>query len=311
MGTKKKTVQITADVNKQNVIDAPDDLNETQVLLTEVFGEIDNIYRNKELPSVMTGIDELDERLQGFRKGDINIIASRPTIGKTLLALTIFSNITSQGINSLYISFDKYEHELLKSILSIKSSINDSRFDTGFLTVTDFKALAETIKSVNDNSDNIFLKTFFNADLHKLKEYIKKKVNENKIEIVFIDYLTMIMPAPTYPNRWEQVAEISRSLKTMAMEFKIPFVVLCPIHRNVDVTPQINDLSESGSIEYEADRIIILYNKPKNRKGMDKINGNIISVYIAKNRRGPTAVFDLEFDYKMKTIKKLKSESTT
>jgi len=139
-----------------------------------------------------------------------------------------------------------------------------------------------------------------------LKEFIKGKVETDKVQIIFIDYLTLIKPSPTYSNRWEQVSEISRSLKSMAMEFKIPFIVLCPLNRNiVDSTPEINNLSESGSIEYEADRVILLYKNKEKQNDFNsmKYNENLITVYVAKNRRGKTKIFDLLFNYENKIFR--------
>jgi len=303
---------------KEDVQEESDSFNETQRLLEMSIDEMDKSYKSKGANlGISSGIKNLDSILQGFREGDLNIIASRPSIGKTMFALTVFSNIATQGINSLYISFDKYENELLNNILSIITHVNYANIEQGYLTPSDFKNILEAAKLVDKNSGSIFLKSFYNTDLVKLKSFIKKRIDEDKIKIVFIDYLTMIIPTPTYSNRWEQVSEISRSLKSMAMEFKIPFVVLCPINRNiVDVSsPQITNLSESGSIEYEADRVILLYKKANDKKEenftlLDK-NENIITIYIAKNKRGPIKTFDLLFDYKNKRITEVIEKNIT
>jgi replicative DNA helicase len=303
---------------KEDVQEESDSFNETQRLLEMSIDEMDKSYKSKGANlGISSGIKNLDSILQGFREGDLNIIASRPSIGKTMFALTMFSNIATQGINSLYISFDKYENELLNNILSIITHVDYVNIEQGYLTPSDLKKILEAAKLVDENSGSIFLKSFYNTDLVKLKSFIKKKIDEDKIKIVFIDYLTMIIPAPTYANRWEQVSEISRSLKSMAMEFKIPFIVLCPINRNiVDVSsPQITNLSESGSIEYEADRVILLYKKASDKREenftlLDK-NENIITIYIAKNKRGPIKTFDLLFDYKNKLITEVIDKNIT
>jgi len=314
MNSKEKENEKAIEENNGNAKESYIDFNETQKYLTQIIEEIDTNTKNKNYNNkrIISGIEKLDSLLFGFVEGDINIIASRPSIGKTTFALKMFTNIIAQGNNALYISFDKYENELIKIILSIMSNIDTMKYDSGFLTSSDFKRMIDEAYRLDDKSGHIFLKTFFKTDLIKLKEFIKEKIEKDKIKIVFIDYLNMIVPAPTYTNRWEQVSEISRSLKSMAMEFRIPFIVLCPIHRNiVDTSPEITDLSESGSIEYEADRVILLYKKPK--KEID-FNTNkdqeIITVYIAKNRRGPKAVFDLLFDYRIKRISDIKKEDT-
>jgi replicative DNA helicase len=307
MGTETTKKQMPTDKNNENTQETTENLTETQKILVKVVDEMENQIRTRDgFIGINTGFKKIDDLLQGLREGDLNIIASRPAIGKTSFALAMFSNITTQGINSLYISFDKYENEIIKSILSIKTNIDSMKLDSGQLTSSDFKKILATMQTVSDNN-TMFIKSFNNTDVVKLKNFIKEKIEIDKIKIVFIDYLTMIIPAPTYSNRWEQVSEISRSLKSMAMEFKIPFIVLCPIHRNiVDSSPEIIDISESGSIEYEADRVLLLYKKPIGKKNIsdfeDKEN-NKITVYIAKNRRGPTGTFDLLFDNKKKIIK--------
>jgi replicative DNA helicase len=194
--------------------------------------------------------------------------------------------------------------------------VDSYSLDTGLLSRTNYDSIIEVIKEIHGNN-SMYLKSFNNTDLIKIKKFIKEKIEKDKIKIVFIDYLTMIIPAPTYTNRWEQVSEISRSLKSMAMEFQIPFVVLSPVNRNItDDIPELYNLSESGSIEYEADRVIILYKKAKKKKDMEEeyslnYNENVVTAYIAKNRRGTTKKINFLFDYKMKAIKDIKINNDT
>jgi replicative DNA helicase len=279
-----------------------DDINENEKIIQTLAKEIEENIKSK-APRISSGISNLDEVLQGFKNGDVNIIASRPGIGKTTFALYMYSNMISQGIRALYISFEKNEKELLKDLLSIQTHIDMSRIEGGFLHTSDFTSILETMGSLFNNN-SLYLKSFYNTDIISLKDYIMEKISDENIQIVFIDYLTMIIPAPTYANRWEQVSEISRSLKSMAMEFNKPFIVLCPINRNaVENNPEISDLSESGSIEYESDRIILLYEdvKDKHKKeDFEYLYRRTITVSVSKNRRGPIKSFKLVFDYKNK-----------
>ena len=289
--------------NEETIEEESTPLNETQILLREVVDDIDRNYRNKqENWMISSGFKKLDNLLQGFREGDLNIIASRPSIGKTTFALSIFLNLISNGVSALYISFEKNEKELLKDIVSIHSHFDTTRLESGFFHPYDFDPLFKTFEFIH-NKSAFYLKSFYNTTLPILSDYIKKQISENFVKIVFIDYLTMIIPAPTYATRWEQVSEISRSLKSMAMEYKVPFIVLCPIHRNItDLSPKISDLSESGSIEYEADRIILLYKDDKKQKDFTADRESVITVYTAKNRRGPIGTFDLDFNHRNKTF---------
>jgi len=302
-----KNKQKTNENNKENL----DEKNETTILLHNVITNIDddNKSREKSQNKIITGFEKLDHVLIGFRNGDLNIIASRPGIGKSLFALNIFANITmEQNKNALYITFEKEAEELLKDMISMKSGIDTQKINSGYLSASDFKNLLDATNLIH-NCNSIYVKKFYNTDLIKLKNFIKEKIEKDKIKIIFIDYLTMIVSAPIYSNRWEQVSEISRSLKSMAMEFNIPFVVMSPLNRSSDdKSPEINDLSESGSIEYDADRVIILFRKyGKKKKDIEEdeyLANDItnIAVYIAKNRHGPKALLDFSFIYKKKIV---------
>jgi replicative DNA helicase len=287
-----------------------DDFIETQDVIKNIFGEVEK--NRKDCIShytIESGITELDEVLHGFKDGDLNIIASRPGIGKTMLSLYMCSCMSIKGIKSLYISFEKNEMDILKNILAIQTHLDMARISEGYIKSSDLELLlevADTIYSCN----SLFLKSFYNTNIITLKEFIKNAIETHKIQIVFIDYLSLIIPAPSYTNRWEQVSEVSRSLKTMAMEYKIPLIVLCPLNRNaVDNLPQISDLSESGSIEYDSDRIILLYeenkkdyNYEKKQKELKDEQKNLVTIDVAKNRRGPLHKFDMVFDYENRNI---------
>jgi replicative DNA helicase len=308
-----KNKQRTSENNKESL----DEKNETIILLQNVITNIDDDIKNKEKSSnkIITGFEKLDQVLIGFRNGDLNIIASRPGIGKSLFALNIFANRTmEQNKNALYITFEKEAEELLKDMISMKFGIDTQKMNSGYLSDSDFRNLIDATSQIY-NCSSIFVKKFYNTDLIKLKSFIKEKIEKDKIKIIFIDYLTMIVSAPIYSNRWEQVSEISRSLKSMAMEFNIPFVVMSPLNRSSDdKSPEINDLSESGSIEYDADRVIILFSKynkkKKDREENEYLANDItnIAVYIAKNRHGPKALLDFSFIYKKKIVVPVRKE---
>jgi replicative DNA helicase len=214
-----------------------------------------------------------------------------------------------KGIKSLYISFEENEMDILKNIFVIQTHLDITRISEGYIKSSDIALLSEAANTIY-SCNSLFLKSFYNTNIITLKEFIKNAIETHKIQIVFIDYLSLIIPAPSYTNQWEQVSEVSRSLKTTAMEYKIPLIVLCPLNRNaVDNLPQISDLSESGSIEYDSDRIILLYEENKKdynyeekRRELKYEQKNLITIDIAKNRRGPLYKFDMIFDYRNKNI---------
>jgi replicative DNA helicase len=286
-----------------------DDFIETQDLINNIFEEAEKSLKDCASHSkIESGITELDGVLHGFKSGDLNIIASRPGIGKTMFALYMCSCMSTKGIKSLYISFEKNEMDILKNILAIQTHLDITRISEGHIKSPDIELLSEAVNTIY-SCNSLFLKSFYNTDIITLKEFIKNAIETHKIQIVFIDHLSLIIPAPSYTNRWEQVSEVSRSLKTTAMEYKIPLIVLCPLNRNaVDNVPQISDLSESGSIEYDSDKIILLYENKKNCNSGEKQREfkdeqkELIMIDVAKNRRGPLYKFDMIFDYENKNI---------
>jgi replicative DNA helicase len=292
-----------------------DNFIETQDLIKDFFEGVEKNRKDSNSHyEIESGIAELDDALHGFKVGDLNIIASRPGIGKTMFSLYMCSNMSNQGIKSLYISFEKSEMDVFNIILGIQSHLDIVSISEGYIKSSDIGLLSETATNIY-NCNSLFLKSFYNTNILTLKEFIKNSIETHQIKIVFIDYLSLIIPAPSYTNRWEQVSEVSRSLKAIAMECKIPLIVLCPLNRNaVDSLPQISDLSESGSIEYDSDRIILLYDNTKDyknesiRQKLKFEQENIVTIDIAKNRRGPVHKFDMMFDYKNKKVCSIKYE---
>jgi replicative DNA helicase len=286
-----------------------DNFIETQDLFKNIFEEAEKDPKDCASHSkIESGITELDRILHGFKRGDLNIIASRPGIGKTMFSLYMCSCMSTKGIKSLYISFEENETDILKNILAIQTHLDITRISEGYIKSSDMELLSETANAIY-GCNSLFLKSFYNTNIVTLKEFIKNAIETHKIQVVFIDYLSLIIPAPSYTNRWEQVSEVSRSLKTTAMEYKIPLIVLCPLNRNaVDNVPQISDLSESGSIEYDSDRIILLYENKKDYNYEEKRielkyeQKNLVMIDVAKNRRGPLHKFDMIFDYRNKNI---------
>lgn len=254
-------------------------------ILKIIVDELELSMKNSSNNYIKSGFDELDQILQGFNNGSLNIIASKPGVGKTLFALNLFSDIADKENKALYISFEKKETELMKIIIAMKTGIKYEAINNGLLKSSDFAKVVDTLSLYYDKN-NIFLKTFFNCDLYNLRNFIKEIIDKEKIEIIFIDYLTMISFSQTNLNKCEQISEICRSLKSMALEFNIPIVVLCPIN---------ND------IENDADKIIIL--NRKNKENNPNPNLTYMTASVVKNRIGSTANIDFTFDYEKKLIK--------
>jgi len=253
-------------------------------------------YKSKSAFSgIPSGIHDLDSIIGGFQKKELTIIASRPGLGKTSFALSVMINASNIGTKILYITFEMSEDNVMDKMLAQYSKINIKKIRSGLIRPGDFTNLMDAAAKIYEKK-NVFIKSIYNKNIIDIYYLVNKAKTENNIDMVIIDYLTMIKPETPYQNRWEQVAEISRCLKQYAMELDISIIALCPINRySINKIPSINDLSESGSLEYDSDCVIII------RRDEKKDESGIIEAFeeikidIAKNRNGPTGLIQAAY----------------
>jgi len=251
--------------------------------------DIESKFKNKNTDlGVLSGLADLDSIKTGFRKQELTIIASRPGVGKTSLALSIARNASFDGKKVLYITFEMSEKKIVDRMLCQTSKLNTMYLDLGLIKPSDFNALMEGAGKLFNGS--IYIKTIYNKSIVDIHSLIKEAREKFEVDIVFVDYLTMIKAETAYQNRWEQVAETSRCLKQYAVEFDIPIVALCPINRySIGKIPAIQDLSESGSLEYDSDCVIIITDGSRDSRSNETAAVvNEMGLIIAKNRNGPT-----------------------
>ena len=236
----------------------------TAQLLSNIFLELKQKSIEPSLGGLSSGFYDLDSFTQGFQKSDLIIIAGRPSMGKTALALNIGLNIIKESNKPvLFFSLEMSKEQLTYRLLTNETDISNFRLKTGNLYKEDWVKLNQTIKTLA--SLPLFIDDTPNLSILDIKTKIKKIIFEqNNIGLVIIDYLQLMQTSNNQIlNRTQEISQITRSLKNIAREFNVPIIVLSQLSRNVEnrvnKRPILSDLRESGSIEQDADLVLMLY----------------------------------------------------
>ncbi|OGI28067.1 MAG: replicative DNA helicase [Candidatus Moranbacteria bacterium RIFOXYB1_FULL_43_19] len=269
--------------------------------LESAFNRIDELHKgDKDMRGVPTGFQDLDNILAGFQKSDLIILAARPSIGKTSLALDIARNVALKkkipvGIFSLEMSSD----QLVDRMLSAEGRVDAWRMRTGRLRSgkdeDDFAKIGEAMGILSEAP--IFIDDSARANVMEMRTMARRLQAEHNLGLIIIDYL-QLMEGRSNDNRVQEVSEISRSLKGLARELNIPVLALSQLSRAVESrspqVPKLSDLRESGSIEQDADVVMFLYRE--DREKPDTPNKNVIQVIVSKHRNGPLGTASLYFN---------------
>ncbi len=276
-------------------------------VLHETFERIDELHREKgKLRGLPTGFKDLDQILGGLQKSDLIVLAARPSMGKTALALDMIRYIsvntkTPTGIFSLEMSKD----QLVDRLLSSQSDVDLWKIRTGNLNDEDFEKIGEAMGSLSEAP--IFIDDAAGGNIMEIRTKARRLQAEQNLGLIVVDYL-QLMAGRNQDNRVQEVSEISRSLKILARELNIPVIALSQLSRGVesrpDKVPQLADLRESGSIEQDADVVMFIYREDMYR-GKDSSRPNVAEIYIKKHRNGPTGQIDLFFDQTRTTFRNL------
>ena len=272
-------------------------------LLSNVFLDLKRKSLNPALAGLTSGFYELDSFTQGFQKSDLIIIAGRPSMGKTALALNIGLNvIKAMTLPVVFFSLEMSKEQLIYRLITTETNISNMRLKTGNLYQEDWLKLNKTIQNLS--SLPLFIDDTPNPTIQDIKMKIKKVIFEqNKIGLIIIDYLQLMQNTKfKTETRSQELSQITRSLKNIAREFQVPIIALSQLSRSVEnrtnKRPILSDLRESGSIEQDADVVLMLYRESYYNSNPINTN-NSIQLIIAKQRNGPVGTIDLQFDPKI------------
>ena len=276
--------------------------------LEKAFENIGRIMRGEIKPGIMTGFKRLDELTGGLKPGEMFVLAARPSIGKTAIALNIVRNITMGADNAsvLFFSLEMSAEQLSRRLLCTESEVPESAFmpqDSGVKTaLPDIRKLTTAVTNIRDMK--LFIDPTPSLTIGAMSARAKRMKMKENIDLVVIDYLQLMKAGGKFDSRQNEVAEISGGVKRLAKELNIPVLVLAQLNREVDknaspdALPKLSHLRESGAIEQDADIVVFLHrdrDKSKDVKDEDAAKGVDAKLIVEKNRNGRTGLVHLKF----------------
>lgn len=277
------------------------DFKHVKDVLVETFDNIEQLQSRKgDVTGIPTGFRDLDNITAGFQRNDLIIVAARPSVGKTAFALNVAQSVAVQARENVAIfSLEMGAEQLVMRMLCAEGNIDAQVLRTGALTTEDWGKLTMAMGSLSNSG--IFIDDTPGVRINEIRAKCRRLAQEHGLGMILIDYLQLIQGSgKPGENRQQEVSEISRSLKGLARELKVPVIALSQLSRGVeqrqDKRPMMSDLRESGSIEQDADIVAFLYRDDYYDKESE--NKNMIEIIIAKQRNGPTGTVTLAFKKK-------------
>ncbi|MBD3879652.1 MAG: replicative DNA helicase [Quinella sp. 1Q5] len=265
-------------------------------IIQRSFERIHYMHEHRgETLGVKSGLNDLDKILNGFQKSDLILLAARPSMGKTALALNIATNASRTKVVAMF-SLEMSKVQLGNRLLSTASGVNSQQLNTGNFSDEDTDRLLDGLERLTECK--LYIDDTAGMGLMELRSKARRIKYERGLDMIIIDYL-QLMQGGKAENRQQEISEISRTLKALARELDVPILALSQLSRSVELRaekkPQLSDLRESGSLEQDADIVMFLYrDEYYNRDEAE--NKNIAELIIAKNRNGPTTSLHLRFD---------------
>lgn len=287
--SEQKIFRLTQEKPQQGLVP----LSETLIL---AFNEIENLHQDTALPGIPCGFYDLDAMTSGFGRSDLIIVAGRPSMGKTSFALNIACNIAQEEHLPVAIfSLEMSKEQLAQRLLAGEAKIESNRLRSGRFSQNEYEPLVGAVAHLSELP--IFIDDTASLSVMQMRSQLRRLQSQHKTQmgLVLLDYLQLMEGGSD--NRVQELSKITRSLKGLAREFNVPIIALSQLSRGVEQRtnkrPMMSDLRESGSIEQDADLIIMLYRD--SYYNPDSPDRNIAEVIIVKHRNGPTGTVKLLF----------------
>jgi replicative DNA helicase len=268
-------------------------------IVGKVVNYLDNVFRTKaEFTGVPSGFYALDKLTTGFQPSELIVIGARPGMGKTAIGLNMAANISiKQGTPVAFFSLEQSEEALMIRLLSAEAELDSNKLRTGFFTKPEFNKLFTAAERIYDAP--LYFVNLYHMTMLNIQAMARMLRIQEKVEIIFIDYIGLIASDNKMLPRWEHISEVSRSLKGLARELSIPVVALSQLRREAEnQKPSLADIRESGSIEQDADMVIFLNRDrelDKSPEEQAKEEKQKVQLMLAKNRNGPVGTVELYF----------------
>ncbi|MFO1541035.1 MAG: replicative DNA helicase [Chloroflexota bacterium] len=274
-------------------------------LLHNAYDRLDYLHQHRgEVNGIRTGFLDLDTLTTGLQKSDLIILAARPSIGKTSLALNVAEHAAvREGRTVGVFSLEMSKEQLVLRLLSSVAGIDSQRLRTGYLEEMDFTRLAPAMNALAEAP--IYIDDTPNITATELRTKARRLQAEAGLDLVIVDYLQLMQASTTSrdANRVQEVAEISRGLKALARELSVPVIALSQLSRQAEMReskePRLSDLRESGSIDQDADLVMFLWREKERGPDEAESDGEVVKLKLAKHRNGPTGQVDLWFRKRM------------
>ncbi|MEK7551924.1 MAG: replicative DNA helicase [Patescibacteria group bacterium] len=274
--------------------------------LEEAWERLDKLHNSKgEMRGIATGFPDIDHKLAGLQKSDLIILAARPSMGKTSLALDIARQTAVMHNNSVGIfSLEMSSQQLVDRMLAAQANVDAWKLRTGKLSrEEDFTSIRQSLDKLS--TAPIYIDDQPGNNIIKMRATARRLKAEKDLKLIIVDYLQLMLPTGSRHNEnlVQQVTEISRSLKNLARELDVPVLALSQLSRAVESRggrPRLSDLRDSGSIEQDADVVMFIHREDKYKEDSDRTN--IAEILIEKHRNGETGKVDLFFNDKKATF---------
>lgn len=292
------------------------DIVSIETILGDSFDRLDELHRDKgKIRGVPTGFRDLDNILAGLQKSDLFILAARPSMGKTALALNLAHNVAVKADKPvLMFSLEMSKEQLVDRMLSMESGVDAWALRTGNLTDTDFEKIGQAMGALSEAQ--IFIDDTPGITVSELRTKARREAHVRELGLIIVDYLQLMSGGGKYGsdgNRVQEISEISRGLKGIARELNVPLVALSQLSRSVESRspqiPQLADLRESGSIEQDADVVAFIYREEYYNPESER--KNITDIFIKKHRNGPTGAVELYFDREKQRFRSIEHQRNT
>ncbi|WP_010308265.1 replicative DNA helicase [Kurthia senegalensis] len=274
------------------------DFKHIKGVLVETYDHVEQLQNRKgDVTGIPTGFRDLDRLTAGFQRGDLIIVAARPSVGKTAFALNVAQAVGTKTTENVAIfSLEMGAEQLVMRMLCAEGNIDAQVLRTGALTAEDWSKLTLAMGTLS--RAGIYIDDSAGIRVNDIRAKCRRLKQENGLGMILIDYLQLIQgPGKSGQNRQQEVSDISRSLKALARELEVPVIALSQLSRGVeqrqDKRPMMSDLRESGSIEQDADIVAFLYREDYYDKETE--DANTIEIIVAKQRNGPTDTVKLAF----------------
>jgi replicative DNA helicase len=268
-------------------------------LVKESFPKIEQLFEQKRLiTGVPTGFVDLDEMTRGLQGGDLVIVAARPSMGKTSLVLNIAQYVATQPELVVgFFSLEMSKESLFLRLLTAEAQVDGHRLLSGAIGGKDYGRISHALETLS--AMKLFIDDTANIGVLEMRAKARRLQAEHGLSLLIVDYIQLMTGRGRFENRTLELASISRSLKGLAKELRVPIVVLSQLSRapesRSDHRPQLSDLRESGALEQDADVVVLIYRDDVYNKDPNSPDAGTAELLLAKQRNGPTGTVRLAF----------------